>query len=73
MIRAALLDDEPQHTRSLQLKLLEIAEDVEIIATFSDAEEALAALPTARPDVLFVDVEMPRFDGFSTFAAARTG
>lgn len=64
MIRAILLDDEPQHSRMLQLKLLEMAEDVEIVGTFSDPEEALGILPTLRPDVLFLDVEMPRLSGF---------
>ncbi len=64
MIRTILLDDEPQHSRMLQLKLLEMAEDVEIVGTFSDPEEALTIIPTLRPDVLFLDVEMPRLNGF---------
>lgn len=64
MIRTFLLDDEPQHSRILQLKLLEIAEDVEIAGTSSDPEEALKIIPTLRLDVLFLDVEMPRINGF---------
>lgn len=64
MIRTILLDDEPQQIRMLQLKLLELAEDIQIIATFSDPEESLNMIPTLRPDVLFIDVEMPRLNGF---------
>lgn len=40
--------------------------NIQVIVTASDGKEALELLETYRPDVITLDVEMPRLDGLST-------
>ncbi len=63
-IRTILVDDEPLATQGLQLRL-EAHEDVEVIATASNGREAIRAIKTHKPDLVFLDIQMPGFDGFS--------
>src|SRR5579862_5963794 len=63
-IRTILVDDEPLATQGLQLRLAN-HEDVEIIDTCSNGREAIRAIKTHKPDLVFLDVQMPGFDGFS--------
>src|ERR671917_578202 len=63
-IRTVLVDDEPLATQGLQLRL-EAHEDVEIVATAANGREAIRAIKTQKPDLVFLDIQMPGFDGFS--------
>ncbi len=63
-IRTILVDDEPLATQGLQLRL-DPHEDVEIVDTCSNGREAIRAIKTHKPDLVFLDVQMPGFDGFS--------
>lgn len=63
-IRTILVDDEPLATQGLRLRL-EAHEDVEVIATASNGREAIRAIKTHKPDLVFLDIQMPGFDGFS--------
>ncbi len=63
-IRTILVDDEPLATQGLQLRL-EAHDDVEVIATASNGREAIRAIKTHKPDLVFLDIQMPGFDGFS--------
>ena len=63
-IRTILVDDEPLAIQGLQLRL-ERFEDVEIIETCSNGREAIRAIKTNKPDLVFLDIQMPGFDGFS--------
>ena len=63
-IRTILVDDEPLATQGLQLRL-EPHDDVEVIATCSNGREAISAIKTHKPDLVFLDIQMPGFDGFS--------
>jgi two-component system LytT family response regulator len=63
-IRTILVDDEPLATQGLQLRLLK-HEDVEIIDTCSNGREAIRSIKTHKPDLVFLDIQMPGFDGFS--------
>ena len=63
-IRTILVDDEPLAVQGLQLRL-EKHEDVEIVATCSNGREAIRAIKTHKPDLVFLDIQMPGFDGFS--------
>ncbi|HKT15493.1 MAG TPA: LytTR family DNA-binding domain-containing protein [Allosphingosinicella sp.] len=63
-IRTILVDDEPLAIQGLQLRL-EKHEDVEIVATCSNGREAIRAIKTHKPDLVFLDIQMPGFDGFS--------
>ena len=63
-IRTILVDDEPLATQGLQLRL-EAHDDVEVVATASNGREAIRQIKTHKPDLVFLDIQMPGFDGFS--------
>ena len=62
-IRTILVDDEPLAIQGLQLRL-EAHEDVEIVDTCSNGREAIRSIKTNKPDLVFLDIQMPGFDGF---------
>lgn len=62
-IRAILVDDEPLARDGLRL-LLETETDIQIEALCANGEEAIAAVSRSKPDVLFLDIEMPGMNGF---------
>src|SRR6059058_1294210 len=63
-IRTILVDDEPLAIQGLQLRL-QPYDDVEIIDTCTNGREAIRAIKTHKPDLVFLDIQMPGFDGFS--------
>src|SRR3982751_2256167 len=63
-IRTVLVDDEPLATQGLQLRL-QAFDDVEVVATAANGREAIRQIKTQKPDLVFLDVQMPGFDGFS--------
>lgn len=67
-LRAAVVDDEPLGREGL-VELLEQLPGVAIAGAWPDAVSALAGLPAARPDVLFVDIRMPGMSGLELVEA----
>ena len=63
-IRTILVDDEKLAIQGLQLRL-EKFPDVEIIDTCANGREAIRKIKTEKPDLVFLDIQMPGFDGFS--------
>ena len=63
-IRTILVDDEKLAIQGLQLRL-EPFDDVEIVETCQNGREAIRAIKTLKPDLVFLDIQMPGFDGFS--------
>ncbi len=63
-IKTILVDDEKLAIQGLQLRL-EPYEDIEIIETCANGREAIRAIKTLKPDLVFLDIQMPGFDGFS--------
>ena len=64
MIEAVIVDDEIKALQSLSWELTNLSDEVDIIASFTDAREALNYLEQNTPDCLFLDIEMPSMDGF---------
>lgn len=62
MIRVVLAEDQ-EMVLSAFASLLELEEDVEVVATARNGEEALDAVRTHQPDVLLTDIEMPGLSG----------
>jgi two-component system LytT family response regulator len=63
-IRTIIVDDEKLAIQGLQLRL-EKFPDVEIIETCANGREAIRKIKTEKPDLVFLDIQMPGFDGFS--------
>lgn len=67
-IRTLIVDDEPLARRGMQLHLQRHA-DVEIVGEASNGRQALQAIAELRPQLLFLDVQMPGMDGFGVLRA----
>ena len=63
-LTALIIDDEPLARQEL-LYLLQSAEGVEVVAQGSNGIEAVDLIRTHKPDVVFLDVQMPGLDGFA--------
>jgi two-component system LytT family response regulator len=66
-IRALVVDDEPLARRRIR-KLLARDPEVETVGECADGYEAIAAVNTHAPDLIFLDVQMPELDGFDVLA-----
>jgi two-component system LytT family response regulator len=67
-LRVLIVDDEPLARQRLQ-RILRGEEDVELLAPSADGPAAVAAILEQRPDLLFLDVQMPGMSGFDVLAA----
>lgn len=63
-LKAILVDDELSSLQNLHQKLKEFCPDVQVIATTQKPEEAIQLIQQHKPDVIFLDIEMPRMNGF---------
>ena len=64
MLSAVLVDDEAKALQNLQWELTHFSDEIDVVASFSDPQQALEYLHTHTPDCLFLDIEMPAMDGF---------
>lgn len=62
-IRAAIVDDEAL-ARAYLRELLDAHPEIEIVAECADGFEAVKAVNDLKPELLFLDVQMPKLDGF---------
>jgi two-component system LytT family response regulator len=68
IVRAVVVDDEPA-AREVVLTLLEEHPSIEIVGEATNGREAVELLRSARPDLVFLDVQMPDKDGFGVLEA----
>ena len=64
MLKAIIIDDEPYCCEILAAMLASDCPDVEVVSICSNASQGLAAIRQLSPDLVFLDVEMPRMNGF---------
>ena len=64
MIRLVIADDQALVRAGLRL-ILEAEDDLDVVAEAADGEEAIAVIAASRPDVVLMDVRMPRTDGIT--------
>jgi len=65
MIQAIILDDEEIALKALEEKLGKYCPDVQVLKIFSNPKVALEELEDLKPDLIFLDIEMPRINGFN--------
>lgn len=64
-MKAILIDDEPHNLSNLRTLLNTYCPQIEVCALAMNAEEGKEALYKYKPDLLFLDIQMPHQDGFS--------
>lgn len=64
MLKAIIVDDEEKAIQSLVWELSNFEQDIEVVKTFTKPEEGIEYIKTNEIDCLFLDIEMPRIDGF---------
>lgn len=64
MLKALIVDDEIASVRTLELLLSQFGKDVEVVDVARSAVEALTKVELIKPDIVFLDIEMPGGTGF---------
>ena len=64
MIKSVLVDDEKNALEMMEWLLKTYCPQVEVAAMCTSAEEGLVAIKKHQPDVVFLDIEMPKMNGF---------
>ncbi|CAA9508592.1 MAG: Two-component transcriptional response regulator, LuxR family [uncultured Sphingomonas sp.] len=70
MIRVVIADDQMLVRQGVR-GLLELVPDIEVVGEASDGEEAVEKVPELKPDVLLLDIRMPRLSGIAVLDALR--
>ncbi|QCB94849.1 response regulator [Cellulomonas shaoxiangyii] len=70
MIRVVVVDDQTLVRQGIR-GLLALTDAVDVVAEGADGDEALALVAEHRPDVLLLDLQMPRRDGVAVLEALR--
>src|SRR5687767_4815987 len=63
MIRTVLIDDEPL-ARSIVAEYLQSYAEIEIVQQCNDGFEGVKAIAQHKPDLIFLDIQMPKINGF---------
>jgi two-component system LytT family response regulator len=69
-MRALIVDDEAPARAKIR-RMLSAAPDIEIVGEASTGREGVAAIKRTRPDVVFLDIQMPGLDGFGVLDAVE--
>lgn len=67
-IKTILVDDEPLALRGLEIRLEKFG-DVEIVDTCENGRKAIKAIKLLKPDLVFLDIQMPGLDGLAVVRA----
>lgn len=70
-IRAIIIDDEERARRVLKTSLADHCSDVEVLTTCADVPSGVLAINKYKPDVVFLDIEMPEYSGFELLGFFR--
>ena len=71
MINAIIVDDEPINISNLQALLLRHCKEIQVVASATNADEAKVQIIALKPDVVFLDIEMPEKNGFDLLKSIK--
>lgn len=63
-LRTIIIDDEPDSVKLLQVQLTQNCPNADIVGTYTSSVKALHDIESLKPDLLFLDIEMPVMNGF---------
>jgi two-component system LytT family response regulator len=63
VLKALIIDDESKSRKSLAQKLADYCPEIEVAAEAQNGEEGILAIRQHRPDLIFLDIEMPKMNG----------
>jgi len=66
MINAIIIDDEQHCIDSLAFDLQKYCRDIELLETCTNPKEGLLTIKKQKPDLVFLDVQMPWMNGYVT-------
>lgn len=64
MLHSLIIDDEPRGSQSLQKMIQHHCKDIDVLGIANSAEDGLRMIAEYKPDVIFLDVQMPYMNGF---------
>lgn len=67
-IKAYIIEDEPASLENLTQILKKYCQNVLLVGSASSIQDAVEELPVLQPDVVFLDIELPRENGFELFS-----
>ena len=70
MIRVCIVEDQTLVRQGFR-SLLELAQDIQVVGEAQDGEEALLVIPKAKPDVVLLDVQLPKRNGIEVLKALK--
>jgi two-component system, LytTR family, response regulator len=71
MITAIIIDDEPYCCDTLEMMIAKFCPELKVVAVLHSGAEALEALSQHRPQLVFLDIEMPYMNGFEFLERAH--
>ncbi len=71
-VTAILVDDEDFNLKGLHQKIENLFPEIEIIGSYQQPEDAIDAINSNQPDILFLDIQMPRINGFELLSQLKT-
>lgn len=63
-LRAVIIDDEPKGINSLTILITKYVQEVKVVASSTKAKEAIDLIENYRPEIVFLDINMPEMNGF---------
>ncbi len=70
-LKAIIIDDEERARNSLGILLSEFCPEVQVIGTAANVPDGVLAINKLRPDLVFLDIEMPEYNGFELLGFFR--
>ncbi|MCB0489021.1 MAG: LytTR family DNA-binding domain-containing protein [Cyclobacteriaceae bacterium] len=70
-LKGIIVDDETKSRESLRILIEDFCEDIEVCALCQNVDEAIAAIKTHQPDVVFLDIQLQRETGFDVLTRIK--